>query len=529
MRSMSMRRLASLVLAFVCASFSTVLLGANSGAGNLFWDFENGSMQIYYGEKLGMTFTPEPAMEDVSVTRVLIDGKVPLVLLRGKTSSLAFVFSGGALQITGGCGINKLHVDVDAKAVVIPDALCDDDIVIPDETQRRLPSVLTHFSVLANQNDLMLNCIQVSAAGDVDFSKQGEKTRFSFNHGNGENLVFTFLTAENIWKQVDGIDGNFKDIGWMPPFPAYWTASFNWRGQRLSWPLFDLNNRDYNIKVGAHVVTNSGPTANPPTVWFSSLGFVPYPFVIDNGVPQLRLPGETYGIKPGDFKGDGIFIYPKAAIDGTPETQVFPQKWFARSARGAFKPSLVFRYPPTCSSTELVENAFVKGNLKDTLPVLHNRLNLMDIFQASIRGRIEQYMRWSEKASVLLASHPAYESTFKPWLDRFKVLYNIEIGEMKQPYDCYALSAQIHKLIDSDGDEEETEDAVKKLGRAIRVMGGGQDYCLGTVRMNAKILRMNLIRAYMNTKADPINDFILLKVYDDSSILINDYIGMEGK
>jgi len=303
-------------------------------------------------------------------------------------------------------------------------------------------------------------------------------------------------------------------------------------------------NKAYNYRVQMSVVTGGYLTKEePPTLWQSNTGFIAYPFVMKEGVVQLRVPSKGR-IKAGDISPDDVYIYASGAIilghekaPKTPDEQVFPvanprnlpQKYLPTYARGPFARSRSFIFPATCASTNMVEKAFVDEEVKKQAQALRDQMNKMDLFVADIRARVEQYMRWSEDMRIILQMLPDYEKEYAPLLDGFRTIYDSHAPKMKHVPQALELSRKMRAFIDSDGDEEQLEDEVKMLGRAIREIGGAQDSCLGELRLQAKLVRAKLLRSYVYGTPDKLLDWKISVLYDDMDRLFNGYIIMEGK
>ena len=177
----------------------------------------------------------------------------------------------------------------------------------------------------------------------------------------------------------------------------------------------------------------------------------------------------------------------------------------------------------------MVEKAFVSGTVKKQAQELRTQMNKMDLFVADIRSRAEQYMRWSEDMRDILKTLPDYEKEYAPVLDGFQTVYDRHAPKMKDVPHTLELSRKMRELIDADGDEEQLEEEAKKLGRAIREIGGAQDSCLGELRLQAKIIRAKLLRSYVYGTPDKLLDWKISVLYDDMDRLFNGYIAMEGK
>ena len=509
--------------------------------------FEGGSIKVYdqKSEKLILTMKPDPAIEKpYAETVVFPSHKRDALLVRGENGSFSAILANRSLQVTGASGIRDLNVIIKAGAVVLPDAFTEDDIIRPQEKALRVPNFLPYFRVLANDGEVIVDCARQARPSDVTFRKENEETVFTFPQGNGENMIFTFQRGKDVWMKPDGLTTEFKTLSWKPPFPACYSVSFPYKGFRINYPMVEPGNKSHNARVGMSSVTSGYLTKEePPTLWQSNTGYISYPFVIKEGVVQLRLPSKGR-IKAGDYSSDDVYVYASGAVihgnktaPKTPDEQVFavanptffPQKYLPVYARGPFARSRIFIFPATCASTNMVEEAFVSGTVKKQAEELRGQMNRMDLFVADIRSRVEQYMRWNEDMRVLLKMLPDYEKEYAPVLDGFQTIYDHHAPKMKEVSHTLGLSRKMRELIDADGDEEELEEEAKKLGRAIREIGGAQDSCLGELRLQAKLIRAKLLRSYVYGTPDKLLDWQISVLYDDMDKLFNGYIVMEGK
>ena len=510
--------------------------------------FENGSVKVYdqKAEKLIMTLKPNPAIQKPYAETAVVAPKRDGLLVRGENGSFAVIITDRSLQVTGSSGIKNLDAVIKTGAVVLPDAFAEDDIVVPQEKALRVPNFLPYFRVLANDGDVIVDCILNARPSDVSFRKENDETIFTFPQSNGENMIFTFLRGKGVWTKVDGLTTEFKDLDWTPPFSACYTASMPYQGYRCSYPMLEPGNQPYNYRVGMSFVTISNlEKPNPPTLWHTNTSFISYPFIIKDGKAQIRIPVSTKmnWLLAKDFSPDNIYIYASGPIvrgkglTATPADQVFPvanprfnpQKYLPTYARGPFAKSRIFVFPATCASTNKVEKAFVNGTIKKQSLEMRTWLNKMDLFVADIRARIEQYMRWSEDMKIILKMLPDYEKEYEPILNEFQKTYDQFAPKMKKVDIALELSRKMRKLIDAEGDEEQLEEDAKKLGRAIRDLGGAQDSCLGHLRKQAKKIRAKLLRSYVYGTPDKLLDWKISAMFDDMDKLLNGYIGMEGK
>lgn len=509
--------------------------------------FENGSVKVYdqKAEKLIMTLKPDPEIQKPYAETAVVAPKRDGLLVRGENGSFAVIITDKSLQVTGSSGIKNLDAYIKTEAVILPDAFTEDSVVKPQGKSLRIPNFLPYFRVLANEGNVIVDCMRNARPADVTFRKENDETIFTFPQSNGENMIFTFLRGKGVWTKVGGLTTEFKELEWKPPFSACYTASMPFRGSRCSYPMLEPGNAAYNYRAGRSFVTvRNLDKPNPPTLWHTNTSFISYPFIIQSGKVQIRLPVSSKGwIRAEDFSPDDIYIYASGPIirgknvTATPADQVFPvaypgtspQKYLPTYARGPFTMSRIFAFPPTCASTNKVEKAFVNGTAKKQSLELRTQMNKMDLFVAGIRARIEQYMRWSEDMKIILKMLPDYDKEYAPLLDEFQKIYDQFLPRMKQVSVCNALARKMRGLIDAEGDEEQLEEDAKKLGRAIRDLGGAQDTCLGNLRSQAKKIRAKLLHSYVYGTPDKLLDWKISVMFDDMDRLFNGYIGMEGK
>ena len=509
--------------------------------------FDNGSVKVYdqKAEKLIMTLKPDPAIRESYAETAVLARKKDALLVRGENGSFSVIITDRSLQVTGSSGIKNLDAYIKTEAVILPDAFTEDSVVKPQGKSLRIPNFLPYFRVLANDGNVIVDCMRNARPADVTFRKENDETIFTFPQSNGENMIFTFLKGKGVWTKVGGLTTEFKELEWKPPFSACYTASMPFRGSRCSYPMLEPGNAAYNYRAGRSFVTiRNLDKPNPPTAWHTNTSFISYPFIIQSGKVRIRIPVSSKGwIRAEDFSPDDIYIYASGPIirgkdiTATPADQVFPvaypatspQKYLPTYARGPFTMSRIFAFPPTCASTNKVEKAFVNGTAKKQSPELRTQMNKMDLFVTGIRARAEQYMRWSEDMKIILKMLPDYDREYAPLLDEFQKIYDQFAPKMKKVGAALELSRKMRKLIDAEGDEEELEEDAKKLGRAIRELGGAQDTCLGNLRMQAKKIRAKLLHDYVHGSPDKLLDWKISALYDDMDRLFNGYIGMEGK
>jgi len=192
--------------------------------------------------------------------------------------------------------------------------------------------------------------------------------------------------------------------------------------------------------------------------------------------------------------------------------------------------------PTTCATTADFEKIFYRDEAAEKKDYLINSLWSMQCFVESIRSRVENARVWAEnlrkysdcavKRDPELAEDAAKLKAIIADVER---LYAESLPRIKHPEEMVKLSARVIALIDdSNLDEEAKEAEAKKLGRAIRTIGGGQDNLSAFMRRVGKNTRMHSILNYSAASSDAQRNF-WKHVWNETAEMLQGTYGHDGK
>ena len=113
-------------------------------------------------------------------------------------------------------------------------------------------------------------------------------------------------------------------------------------------------------------------------------------------------------------------------------------------------------------------------------------------------------------------------------VDTFEALYKADLPRIQQPPAVEKLSAEVIALADSKIDPEELEGKAKKLGAAIRTIGGGQDNLAAYMRHTGKCIRQQAILNY-SVAATAAERAFWGEVYQRAEAMLQAFYGHDGK
>jgi hypothetical protein len=185
--------------------------------------------------------------------------------------------------------------------------------------------------------------------------------------------------------------------------------------------------------------------------------------------------------------------------------------------------------------TKKVEKIFYRDEAQKERENIKKMLKRMDLFVLSIRERINEYLVWHEQMKKYFNEQRKQVPTLTAVIDEFDCdlsgiawLYAKGKNLMKTPEYCTTLSQKIIQLIDSDLDDEQQEEECKKLGRAIRTIGGKQDMTLGKMRMLVKAVRQKATLRLMKS-CNPLEVKFLREIRTKTAAIMDNRLGPEGK
>ena len=159
----------------------------------------------------------------------------------------------------------------------------------------------------------------------------------------------------------------------------------------------------------------------------------------------------------------------------------------------------------------------------------------MQCFVEAIRGRIESGREWRKDVSAFIGRavklHPplaADAGRLTAAIDEIERLYRIDRERMKTPPHVEALGKEVLKVAASSRDDDDKENEAKKLGRAIRTIGGTQDSLVAKYRHVGKCVRRTALIGYMAAKTPEARDF-WREAYLRVEFLLQGYYGHDGK
>lgn len=492
-----------------------------------------------------------PDLNGLKVTPRQVERRGRKILLlrgEGEKSSMIVTMYGNSFSISLNRTGKPVKVEWPAKAVVLPDRAAEDILITPGKTDLRLPGFVNLYLALLGDREATLACIPVKNTCDAILS--ADLQTLTLNQKNTEEHIFVLNKAPGVWHKVDhlveGVQGLTVD-DWKAPYPASWVALYpvdkgflaSGDGMSIYWNIVTVT-----IKGKKTIIANrlrSMTMTNPKTRYTWNGGFeasYTYPAEFINNKVKLTIPKHRGSRFCYDQKKP-VYIYSWARLGSSkaPGTMLpgdLLPAW--KQADSLWRTVNIGSSPTTCATTADFEKLFYRDEAAEKKDELVNSLWAMQCFVESIRSRVENARVWAAALEEYAARAVKNDPTLAPEAAKLNAiladvekLYAENLPKMQNPDDALKLSARVIALADDKNlDEEEKENEAKKLGRAIRTIGGTQDNTSAYMRRVGKNARMNTILNYAKADSDAKRAF-WKHVWNETAEMLQGTYGHDGK
>lgn len=450
--------------------------------------------------------------------------KFHMLSLRGPDGSVAFKLEGRDARFSVSHAINASPVVVEwnAAAVVVPDTFAEDEVLLPGKEARNLPPFVPLYLALQEGGDSTLACIPVKAKSPAVLSADLKTLTLSLK--NNEHYVFFLNTGKGAWHQttLPANPGEFKTVDdWQAPYKALWRAAMPLSKDFIpagngAWSVWNVitmtdnpKQRPRNLPVRAAMVDRK--TRN---TWHGGFeGTYRYPAEFVDG--KLKLMHQNFKKQIVYDTGIPVFIY---SWQPWADPVVMPQKylppWVADKRLHLSTNTGYGMKATTCNVTQLFEKIFYRDEADKKVDEIAAMLKSMQCFVENIRGRIESGREWREEMLDFSAAMRKLHPELAPDADKLDAAvneidrqYNLNRERIKTPPEVEAMGQEVLKLAVSKLDAEEKEEQAKKLGRAIRSVGGTQDNMIARFRHVGKCVRHIAVVEYTTAKTPEAREF----------------------
>ena len=518
------KRLFSFATLLVCAAAAAAPVTITNG--NITLAYDNGVVHLTAPDSDKPAAAMTTGLKTATLKASVLSHparKFQLLSLRGPDGSIAFKIEDDSPRFTVTYNRNASPVTVkwNAAAVVVPDVFAEDEVLLPQSDARDLPPFVPLYLALLEGGDATLACIPIKAKSPAVLS--GDLRTLTINSKNNEDYVFVLNAAKGAWRLTDlpAKPEEFRDVAdWRPPYPAVWVAALPVEKDFIgagdgAWSVWNIitvtgKGRPKNLPVRATMV-NKETRRN----WFGGFeGTFRYPVEFVDGKVKLMHPRFNNKIVH-DLKRH-VYIY--AWRGGQKSEAALPEKflppWVAANQIHRSTNTNYGMLATTCNVTQQFEKLFYRDEAEEKLNELAAMLKSMQCFVENIRGRIESGREWRtemlefsagmRKLRPELAPDAAKLDAVVNEIDR---LYQLGREKIKTPPEVEAMEHEVLKLATSKLDAEEKEEQAKKLGRAIRTVGGTQDNMIAKFRHVGKCLRHVALTEYMAAKTPAAKEF----------------------
>lgn len=532
--------------AFAVSAICGELKVANAG---IELDYANGAVKVFRpgaGTPVAV-LTPSFPKNAVIKATTIERTNCRILSLRSGADHVAFKLEGNdpAFTVTLNCGASPVSVEWAAKAVVIPDRFAEDQVITPDGKTRRLPPFVPLYLGLLGDDDAALACIPVRSNTPAELS--GDLKTLKIFQQNTEDYTFVLNAGPGVWHsaKLPEKPGEAKTLDdWPRPYPALW---------RVAVPLEkDFIAPGDNSYVAWNIITvpqKKGRTQDNPqrgsiqdvkTRRFWLGGFESqfrYPMEFLDGKAILTHPSFGVNLRIEHSVVRPSYIYSVERNQLTPPEVKLPMDFLPPWEKGhdLYRSTNLGIRPTTCSTTANFEKIFYRGETPAKTAEIVNMLASMQLFVESMRSRVENARVWKRsiddfaaRESKLSPSLAVEIKKLDSTLNEIERLYAAALPRIKFPPEAEKLSAQVIELAQSDLDAEAKEAQAKKLGRAIRTIGGGQDNLAAYMRHIGKCVRFQALNEYM-TAADPAAKEFWGAIYLKTEDMLQGYYNHDGK
>ncbi len=544
-----MKRLVLVMLLLVAGLFAEEYV-----AGNKTMDLkvEGGVVRVFLKGAETPILTIRPSMEGEVVAETVVHpfSHDRILSLRSASSSIAFRLGGSAPHFTMSLNRNASPVEVEwsAQAVVVPDVYADNYVVESREKPFSLPPFVPMYLALVEGGDATVACIPVKAGRHAVLS--GDLRTLTLNQQNTEDYTFVITSARQVWHAAKLPEEMNRPVlleDWTMPFIAGWQASLPvdkdfipaGDGSHSSWPVARFEKAgDGSERLVTAIPRAALTNIASRFVWTGGFEYAfNYPVEIADGKLRLLTPRFANIDRFLHSFTQNVYVYAMAGGKDLPEGVVLPwdflPPWVASDKM--YMTDNFGRSPATCAATEHVEGIFLKDESKAKSAEIRNWLGAMQFFVESIRGRVENARACAQEMTAFAEREVKAVPALAPEADRLRTVlddielqYNNSLPRIKYPPEVFKLKEEMAGLAVSDMDDEEKEEKAKELGRAIRTIGGGQDFLAAVMRHEGKCLRYQALTAYGEATTQEARDFWAV-IYEKAAWMLQSFYGHDGR
>ena len=450
--------------------------------------------------------------------------KFHMLSLRGPDGSIAFKVEGrdARFSVSHAVSASPVVVKWNAAAVVVPDPIAEDEVLLPGKDVRDLPPFAPLYLALREGGNSTLACIPVKAKRPARLSADLKTLTLSLK--NNEHYVFFLNTGKGAWHKTahPAKPGEFKTVDdWLPPYKTLWRVAVPIAEDFVpagngAWSIWNVitvtdnpKQRPRNLPVRAVMVDRK--TRN---TWHGGFeGTYRYPAEFVDG--KLKLMHQNFKNKIVCDTNIPIFIYSwQPWSDPVAVPQRYLPPWVADKKLYISTNIGYGMKATTCNVTQLFEKIFYRDEAEQKVGEIAAMLKSMQCFVENIRGRIESGREWREEMLKFSADmrklHPELAPDAAKLDDAVNEIdrqYKLNRERIKTPPEVEAMGREVLKLAVSKLDAEEKEEQAKKLGRAIRTVGGTQDNMIARFRHIGKCIRHIAVVEYMAAKTPEAREF----------------------
>lgn len=514
--------------------------------GEISLKYDNGVVQVLPAGKTAPVATVTTGLKTstLKATAVIQPAReFRLLSLRGPDGSIAFKLEDDNARFTVAYNRNASPVVVkwNAAAVVIPDLFAEDEILLPQAAARALPPFVPVYLALLEGENATLGCIPVKANSPAALS--GDLKTLTLSSKNNEDYVFVLNTGKGVWHKtaLPAKPGAYRTVAdWKPPYPAVWRVALpvaedfipagngSWSG----WNIITVTGKGRPKNLPKRAVMNNQETRR---TWHGGFeGTYRYPAEFSNGKLKLMHPQFSARIVHDLSRPAFVYSWQQGRSgNATPDALLPP--WVKAKQLYAAVNTNYGMSATTCNVTEQFEKIFYRSEAAKKVGEISAMLASMQCFVEAIRGRIESGRAWRKEMSAFVGEYtrlyPALASDARRLtaaVDEIERLYRIDRERMKTPPAVEALGKEVLKVAASSKDDEDKEAEAKKLGRAIRTIGGTQDSLVAKYRHVGKCVRRIALLGYMDAETPEARAF-WKEAYLRTESLLQGYFGHDGK
>ena len=426
------------------------------------------------------------------------------------------------------------------EATVVPDPFAEDAMFFPGKAIR-LPAFVPGYLMMLKDGSA-LTCLPTNARDDAEFSS--DLKTLTVSQKNTEDYMFVLNAGPKAWAKTMLPElGKQKDVtGWKEPFPALWQASFPvgpgfveiGDGLRCNWNIATVDAKKKRLQ---NATTRFALTKIDSFYgWLGGFeGSFRYPAVIRaDGTLEITHTRFRDGSRQRYDAAQPLYIYgfyPLGSSTAAPGAQL--QDWV--KYRRLFRSTSFSTSPTTCSTTGTFEKIFRNEKGAEQKQEIIQMLASMQCFVEGIRARVENARVWGadmrDFAAAAVKADPSLEAAaqkLNTMIDTFEKLYEESLPRIQQPPAVEKLAAEVIALTSSTLDADEIEGKAKKLGAAIRSIGGGQDNLAAYMRHVGKCIRQQAIHNYAAAESAAERKF-WGEVYQRGEAMLQAFYGHDGK